>query len=251
MYELATILPIAFGVLLMGFSKAGFGGGLGVLTTPLCVIALAKAGQPPAFAIGFMLPLLIIADSTSVWHYWRKWELTNLKYLLPGVVAGVVAGVQIIDMFSARQFNIAIGLLSMAFVIFQLAKEKIFAAERSFAPNHAVGIPCGILAGVTSTFANGAGPVISMFLIPQRLPKVTYVATNALIFAWINWIKLAVFLPKRLITAETLVYGVWFVPIIPLGVWLGVWLNKRVPERWFTRLVYAFTFLTGLHLALS
>jgi hypothetical protein len=30
-----------------------------------------------------------------------------------------------------------------------------------------------------------------------------------------------------------------------------VWLNRHVPERWFVRLVLGFTFLTGLHLALS
>jgi uncharacterized protein len=235
----------------MGFSKAGFGGGLGILTTPLCVLAFAKIGKPPVFAIGFILPLLVIADAASLWHYWRKFQISNLKFLIPGVIIGVIAGVQLIDRFSSRQLNVTIGIISMGFVLFQLAKEKIFAAEGTFAPNHLIGIPCGIIAGITSTFANGAGPVISMFLIPQALPKLIYVGTNTLVFTCINWIKLLIFIPKHIITRETLLHGAAFLPIIPIGVWLGVWLNKRVPEKWFIRLVYTFTFLTGLHLALT
>jgi uncharacterized membrane protein YfcA len=247
----SAILLIIAGILLMGFSKAGFGGGLGILTTPLCVLAFESVHKPPAFAIGFILPLLIIADLASVWHYRRNWELSNLKYLLPGVIIGVIIGVQLIHKFSPRQLNIAIGAISMGFVLFQLAKEKIFAAEGKFAPNHTIGVPCGIVAGVTSTFANGAGPVISMFLIPQNLPKKIYVGTNALIFCCINWIKFIIFVPKGIITRETLVTGIYYLPVIPIGVGLGVWLNRRVPERWFIRLVYLFTFLTGLNLVFS
>jgi hypothetical protein len=170
---------------------------------------------------------------------------------MPGVVAGVLIGAQLIDRFSARQLNVSIGVISMAFVAFQFGKEKIFAAEGRFSPNHAVGIPCGIVAGLTSTFANGAGPVISMFLIPQGLPKETYVGTNALIFCCINWIKLLIFLPKQIVTLETLRADIPYLPLIPIGVGFGVWLNRRVPERWFIRLVYLFTFLTGLRLAFS
>ena len=39
MSELTINLLAAFGVLFIGLSKAGFGGGLGMLTTPLCVVA--------------------------------------------------------------------------------------------------------------------------------------------------------------------------------------------------------------------
>jgi len=246
-----AVALICAGVLLTGFSKAGFGGGLGILTTPLCLIALARLGKSPAFAIGFVLPMLIIADAASVYHYWKKWEVTNLRYLLPGVVAGVLAGVQLIDRFSPRQLNVSIGIIAMAFVVFQLVKEKVFAAEGRFAPSHGVGVPCGIFAGLTSTFANGAGPVIAMFLIPQGLDKVTYVATNALTFCCINWIKLLIFVPKGIVTTETFVHSIAYIPLLPIGVYLGVLLNKRVPERLFLRLVYTFTFLTGLHLAFS
>ena len=233
-------------VLFIGLSKAGFGGGLGMLTTPLCVLAFG-----PQTAIGILLPLLCAGDAFSLYHYWGKWDRRNLKYLLPGVVVGVVIGVQFIGRFSPRQLNIAIGTLAVLFVLFQFVKQRVFRAEGAFAPSHAVGIPAGIGAGITSTFAHGAGPVVSLFLIPQQLPKEIYVGTTVLVFTWINWIKLPFFLANGLINAETFGQSLIFLPLIPVGVWVGVWLNRRVSEVWFLRLVYLLTLLTGLQLVFN
>ena len=255
MSDPASICLAALAVLFIGVSKAGFGGGLGMLTTPLCVLAFGAKD-----AIGILLPLLCAGDAFSLYHYWGKWERKNLKYLLPGVVVGVFIGVQLVGKFSARELNIAIGALAVLFVVFQLVKEKIFRAEGAFAPNHLIGVPCGIGAGVTSTFAHGAGPVVSVFLIPQQLQKEIYVGTTVLVFTWINWIKLPFFCVDRsvvplpwlteraLINQDTLLKSLAFLPLIPLGVWLGIWLNRKFSERVFVKFVYASTFLTGLEL---
>ena len=174
-----------------------------------------------------------------------------LKFLLPGVVAGVVLGVQLIGKFSARELNVAIGVLAVLFVVFQIVKERVFQAEGAFEPSHAVGIPCGIGAGLTSAFAHGAGPIVSLFLIPQRMAKEIYVGTTVLVFTWVNWIKLPFFVLGGIITRGTFWESLLFLPVIPVGVWLGVWLNRRVSEALFSRLVYVFTFLTGLQLILN
>lgn len=233
----------AVAVLFIGLSKAGFGGGLGMLTTPLCVLAFG-----PQAAIGILLPLLCAGDAFSLYHYWGKWERKNLGYLLPGVIIGVVIGVQLIGRFSARQLNVAIGVLAVLFVLFQFVKERIFRAEGAFAPNHVFGVPAGIGAGITSTFAHGAGPVVSLFLIPQQLPKEIYVGTTVLVFTWINWIKLPFFLANDIINAATFRTSLVFLPLIPVGVWIGVWLNRKFSEKLFLKLVYVFTLLTGLQL---
>ncbi|MFM1770591.1 MAG: hypothetical protein RJA22_3120 [Verrucomicrobiota bacterium] len=248
MPDWVSILLAALGVLFIGLSKAGFGGGLGMLTTPLCVLAFGAGGLEPSLAIGVLLPLLCAGDAFSLWHYWGKWERRNLAYLLPGVVLGVILGAQLIGRFSDRQLNQVIGLLAVLFVVFQFVKERLWRAEGAFAPNHLVGVPCGIGAGITSTFAHGAGPVVSLFLIPQRLPKETYVGTTVLVFTWINWIKLPFFAWQGLLTRQTLLTALAYLPLVPIGVWLGVWLNRRLSERLFLRLVYSLTLLTGLQL---
>jgi uncharacterized protein len=227
----------------IGLSKAGFGGGLGMLTTPLCALAFDARS-----AIGIVLPLLCTGDLFSLYHYWGKWDRKNLRYLVPGVIGGVTIGVQLIRRFSPAQLNFAIGLLAMLFVLFQVIKERTFKAEGKFSPNHFLGVPCGIATGITSTIAHGAGPVVSMFLIPQGLPKETYVGTTILVFTWVNWIKMPFFLHSHLIDWTTLKTSLAYAPLVPIGVWLGVWLNRKCSENQFTRLVYFFTFLTGLEL---
>ncbi len=176
------------------------------------------------------------------------------------MAVGVVIGVQLIGQFSPRQLNLAIGLIAVLFVVFQVIQDRIFRAEGAFAPNHRIGVPCGIGMGITSTFAHGAGPVAAMFLIPQRLPKEVFVGTSVLVFTFVNWIKLPffcvdrslvnlpVFAAEPLITPATLLTSAKFFPLVPLGVWLGVWLNRRFSETAFVNLIYAILFITGLQL---
>jgi uncharacterized membrane protein YfcA len=254
--ELSPKLAFAIiAVLFIGISKAGFGGGLGLLTTPLAVLTFGSKD-----AIGIILPLLCAGDAFALWNYWGKWDARNLKFLLPGVIAGIVIGVQLIGRFDHRELNVAIGCIAVAFVLFQFVKDRIFRAEGAFAPNHRVGIPIGVVTGITSTFAHGAGPIISMFLIPQRLPKELYVATNVLIFTFVNWLKmpffcidraqinLPIFAAHPLITRETLMTSAIFFPLVPIGVWIGVWMNRRISEQAFMKVVFAFLFVTGLEL---
>jgi uncharacterized membrane protein YfcA len=244
--HLPQILLAIVAVLFIGLSKAGFGGGLGMLTTPLCAVAFGAKD-----AIGILLPLLCAGDAFSLYYYWGKWERRNLGFLLPGVVLGVLIGVHFIGRFSPRQLNIAIGVLAVTFVLFQLGKDAIFRAEGKFAPGHKVGIPCGIAAGITSSFAHGAAPVVAMFLMPQQLPKELFVGTTVLIFTWINWIKMPFFVAGGIIDGHTLARSLWYFPLVPLGVWCGVWLNRRVSQAIFVKLIYLFTFLTGLELILN
>jgi len=239
----SALLVSVLAVLFIGISKAGFGGALGLLSTPLCVLAFG-----PRDAIGILLPLLCAGDAFSLYPFWRKWDSRNLKYLLPGVVVGVLLGVQLIGRFSARELNIAIGILAIGFVLFQLAKERVLKAEGTFAPNHRVGIPFGVVAGITSTFAHGAGPVVTMFLVPQRLPKEIFVGTMVLTFTWVNWIKLPFFIGSSIVNPRTLELSLLFLPLVPLGVWLGVRLNRRFNETSFLWIIYAVTLLAGLQL---
>lgn len=176
------------------------------------------------------------------------------------MVIGVVVGVRLIGHFSARELNLAIGLLAVGFVLFQLHKERVFRAQGVFRPSHGVGLPVGIGAGLTSTFAHGAGPLVSMFLIPQRLPKEIFVGTTVRGFTWINWIKLPFFCVDRseipvdwlpaeaIINARTLHTSAALLPLIPVGVWLGVWLNRRISEPSFVNEIYLLVLLAGFQL---
>ena len=68
MTEWLVILLVGLTVVFIGLSKAGFGGDLGMLTSPLCVVAFGIAGQSPQFAIGFLLPQGLESGSPAPLH---------------------------------------------------------------------------------------------------------------------------------------------------------------------------------------
>jgi len=98
-------------------------------------------------------------------------------------------------------------------------------------------------------------------MAPGRcLPKVTYVGTTVLVFTWINWIKLPFYCLDRnwvdwgwvpsvgIINGDTLRLSALLLPVVPIGVWLGVWLNRKFSEEGFFKVIYALVFLAGVQL---
>jgi uncharacterized protein len=51
-------------VVFVGIAKAGFGGGVGIVATPLLALVISVSD-----AAAILLPLLIVCDVFAVWHY--------------------------------------------------------------------------------------------------------------------------------------------------------------------------------------
>ena len=237
------LLLACLAILFIGISKAGFGGGVGILVTPVVAIVF-----PPTEAIGIILPLLSAGDAFSLYHYWGQWETANIRYLIPGTFVGIVCGISLIGILSDYYLGQVIGAICCVFVLFQWVREYLRNNTVSYQPKQWHGNVCGLFAGITSTIAHAAGPVVSIFLLPQRLDKQIFVGTTVLIFAIINWMKLPFFVWKGLIHSHTLLMDLYFLPLIPIGVWLGVWMNRRIPSDKFTHIIYIIVLLTGIDL---
>ena len=87
---------------------------------------------------------------------------------------------------------------------------------------------------VTSTLAHAAGPIATMYLLPQQMPKGTYVATTVLFFAIVNQVKLIPYIALGLINTATLGAGLVLLPAVVVGAVLGLVLHGRIPQRQFT-----------------
>ena len=102
-------------VLLMGVTKA-FGGGIGILATPLLALTVSVAD-----AVALLLPLLIACDVFAVRHYRRTFDKGNVARLLPGSLVGIAAGAFFFGYFSQheRVLEMGLGYLALLFVCFQ------------------------------------------------------------------------------------------------------------------------------------
>src|SRR5690606_11393988 len=104
------------------------------------------------------------------------------------------------------------------------------------------------LAGFTSFVAHAGGPPVMMHLLPQQLDKVRFVATINLFFLLTNAAKLFPYAALGQFTRENLLLSLMLAPIVPLGVWSGLWLQSRVNNLWFYRIARLGILLAGLQL---
>ncbi len=112
----------------------------------------------------------------------------------------------------------------------------------------AVGVVLGTLAGFISTLAHAGGPPVTIYLLPQKLPRQLFVGTTVIFFTVVNLIKLIPYSLLGLIRVGNLSTTLLLTPLCFLGVWLGLWLNQRFSDIWFNRLVYSLLLLTGIQL---
>jgi uncharacterized protein len=235
-------------VVLVGIAKAGFGGGVGVVATPLMALTI-----PVTEAAGLLLPLLIIIDGFSVFHYRTRFHRPSIRRLLPGALLGIATGALFFGYFQGNQriLKIGIGVLALAFVLFQLMRAVIEGAVRRREPKAPEGVLMGAVAGFTSTLAHAGGPPVAIYLLPQKLPRDLFVGTTVIFFAVVNLVKLVPYHYLGLIKMGNLLTILLLAPLTYVGVRLGIYLNRRFSDTWFNRLIYTILFFTGWQLILG
>lgn len=237
---------------IFSMAKAGFGGSSGMLAVPMMIFA---CDGNVALATGIMLPVLIAADYVAVISWLGKWRWRAVWMLLPGTVLGVAAGWAAIHFLGRLDagggkalanawLQLGVGLIALGFVALQ-AVRAVRGRPLVFRPVFWQGSCAGSAAGFSSTIAHAAGPIITMYMLPQQMPKGQYVATTALFFFIANQVKLVPYFAEGMINASTLGAGVVLLPGIAAGAVVGVLLHKRVRQEQFTGIVHVLLAVAG------
>lgn len=232
--------------LLIGISKAGFGGGTAILVGPLLLIL-----YPAKESVALMLPLLFACDVASLYPYWRKWDEFNVLTILPGAAVGIFLGSFALGSISDAFLAKTIGGLAIAFAVLQVYRDWIVRTEKPLAPSLGFGVVVGLGTGFVSTLSHVGGILTTMYLLPQRLENERFVGTTTALYFLINILKIPAYLQLEVLTLDVLLRDLPLFPIVFVGTALGVYLNRRVPGRWFMRVVLVFVLITGIHLLLK
>lgn len=241
----------ALAAALVGLSKAGFGAGAGILAVPLMAAVLGPANMLPV-----MLLVLILGDIFSIVHYPREHDRRNLLMLLPGLLIGVACGALALDWFlslpkAELYLRRLIGGLSVLFVgvqMYRLQRERRTGIDDPYVPRAWHGVGLGACAGLTSTLAHAGGPLIVLFLLPQKLQKSVFVGTVIKYFFVGNLVKVIAYQSQDLFRPDRLALGGALVPCVVVGTLLGVALHRRFSDRVFRWVIYVLAFLVGLYL---
>ena len=239
-------------VLLTGISKGGFGSALGGVAVPLMALAIS-----PQQGAAIMLPVLCLMDVVGMRVYFRQWDTRILKALIPGALIGIALGTLSFGALDEHRVRFLLGLISVGFVLLKLVLTKLAerqqgasaeAVDPTKAPSAASGLLFSALAGFTSFVAHAGGPPITMYLLTQGLPVVRYVATINVFFLMANAVKLIPYAMLGQFSSTNLLASLSLAPLVPIGVWTGLWLQNRINTVWFFRIAQTGLLLTGVFL---
>jgi uncharacterized membrane protein YfcA len=235
-------------VLVVGLSKAGFGGGVGAISTPLLALTM-----PVPKAAALLLPLLILADLSALPHYRHHFDRYSVGWLLPGGLAGIVIGGFFFRYFSANEhvLKVGIGVISLLFIAYQVGRHWLTERLEAKRPSPATGIGFGLAAGFASTLAHVGGPPITMYLLPQKLSRQVFVGSTLVFIAIINLVKLIPYSLLGLLRVGNITTTLILAPVVFIGIRLGIYLNQHFSDVWFNRVIYVLLLVTGVQLILS
>jgi len=239
------LLAVSISSLLIGIGKTGVPG-IGAVVIPLMASVL-----PARASVGVLLPMLMFADIFAAVYYHHSAQWRHLFRLIPWTLVGIFLGYLALSKVNDQQLRPIIG----AIVLFMLAldhwRERRKGGDASIPTYWWFAALLGLLAGFTSMMANAAGPIMVIYLLAMRLPKVEFIGTSAWYFLIINWIKLPFSANLGLINAESLKFNLALFPLIAIGALAGIVILKRMPQKAFTIIVQVLAAAAALHLLLS
>ncbi len=229
------------GALAIGLAKTGING-LGTLA----VVVFANL-LPARQASGVVLPMLVLADVVAVASYRQHTVWSHLWRLFPWTALGILAGYLALGRINDRQASVLIGLIILAMLGMHLWRRRRPAAAEEehpawFAPM------IGALAGFTTLVANAAGPLMAIYLLAMRLPKMEYMGTGAMFYLVMNLFKVPFMANLGLVSVASLGLNAVLAPAVLAGALLGRKLLVHIDQKLFEQLALVLAALAGVKL---
>ena len=236
-----NILLLSIPAFLIGLSRGGLGGGLGLVAA----IFTAQIMEPTK-AAAFLLPLLVASDPLSIYIFRKYIYWQSLKILLPGAIFGIILTYFLINIISNSLIGIIVGLLAIL-IVFENILNKFF--KLKIKPHNPIfGFFMGALGGFSSFLIHSGLPPITAYLLNFKLSRQSFMGTVAIIFGIINVIKLLPYFMLDLFDQRLFLLTLKLIPVSFLGIFIGKIINNKISDKIFYFIIYTTIFLLGLRL---
>ncbi len=280
----------AVGVLVVGIAKSGFGGGLGIVGVVMFALAFgAQHGNAillpilvasdvfsvyyhwgtwdmrvlkrlaPGTLLGILIGSLILLAAVRTQPFSHSPANSAAAHTIAGPTAVAAPTVKIVPAESASPgqsqsvhiLDLITGLMSILYVLLDQVRAR-WAPHWHLKADYKNGLVAGSAVGVTSTLANAAGPISAIYLLGQGLPRSAFIGTTVLYFLATNTVKLIPYtLIPGLIDWHSLLMGLYFLPLVPVGTGVGKWLSHRMDDHRFRTIMLTIVLITGVQLSLE
>ena len=240
-HSAAFFVLAAISVLIVSMSKSGFGAGLGVLSPPLMA---SQSSLTEALAI--LLPLLIAIDMFGLRRFWLNADKRILKLILLPAAIGMLMGYLFFSVITPQLLSFSIGIFTLLFLIQSLMLSRLKLKEAK--PSLWLGRLMGGLSGFTSFVAHIGGPPITIYMLRERVSPMVYTSTLGIFFTTMNFGKLVPYAQLNLLNLNQLATSILLLPCVPVGVYLGFYLAKKISAKWYFIIVQIFLLVASIKL---
>ena len=220
--------------LIIGIGKGGLGAAFASLATPILVLVL-----PVNQVLALLLVFQMVADVFAVGAHWKRWDSKLALLLIPGAFVGVAIGTLFITNVSPQVLRSALAVVILLFAAYKVFERRILGTV-VYRPRRWHSVAAGSISGFTSAIANNGGPPVTIYLLMQNLQPRVFIATTALFFLILNYIKVPFYLYADLFNWQLLRSVAWLLPLAPIGVWIGRAFVLRVNKDVYDRVILVF-----------
>ena len=229
--DLTGWIVVALCAMLVGIAKTGIPG-IGILVVPMMAMVL-----PARKSTGILLGILILADLFAILYHRRNARWSHVIRLLPAAFAGIVAGFFGLRYVDDQQLKPIIGAIVLVMLGVNYWRTRAGGEDAPVQAQWWFAAGLGFIAGVTTMMANAAGPIMIIYLLAMRLPKIEFVGTGAWFFFIVNWLKVPLSAKLDLMTIESVKFDLMMLPFIAVGAVAGIFFLKRIPQKAFSTVV--------------
>ncbi|TAG11122.1 MAG: sulfite exporter TauE/SafE family protein [Verrucomicrobia bacterium] len=240
-----TFALACFCACLIGLSKSGFTG-----LSWIYIIAFAEIYGAKQ-SVGLILPLLIAADCMAYPAFRQHGSWRPVWALIGPACVGVLLGWASLAYISDEIARSLIAACVLLMVVIHLARRWQFLPWDRWLESSGFQFGSGLFGGFASMLANAAGPIIQLYLLAKRLPKMELLGISARFFLLLNLIKLPISVRLDMIHTASLLENLKLLPFLLLGVVCGKWLIQKVPQRAFEWMLLVFAILAAARMLFS
>jgi hypothetical protein len=222
------LLAISSGVIFLAAIVRGFSGfGFSLLAiTALSLVLSPKEIVPTIFL------LEVAASVNMIPSVWREVDWRSIRWLLLGYVIALPAGVYALKQFPEPPMQLAMSAFVLAAAILML---------QGFRLARTPGAKATTLTGAASGVFNGAfgigGPPVILFFFSSPAAAAVSRASVVAFYLSTDMLGLGVFAYEGLVTGQSFVQFMAWLPALLLGVWAGAHGFRRINQTLFRRIV--------------
>ena len=230
--QFIAVAVIVFGAAII---QALFGFGFGLISVPLMIFFVD-------------LPTAVVTatavSTVSCGLQWFESRAVSVREisqrLVISALVGMPFGLWLLNNMNERLMKALLGIFVLLGVL--LSSREFDLRRLPLAFDYSMGLVAGILS--TSTSTNGP-PLVFLLHARQYSPENFRAALNR-VFTVLNLLTLVTFAVAGKLTVEVLWLALLAIPVMGVGVWLGIRLRSRINPDHFRNLVLVLLFAAGL-----